>query len=103
MPQSSPNSINFGNGLARIFYEIRCTVAVFWKGERTIVRCNKEVIVTECLLESRLPREPSTLVAEGGKMVVQAQVVGGMGVTGRPTCIELQVKNHSLKKVIMTP
>lgn len=98
LPVSSPNSVNFGNGLARIFYEIKATVAVFWKGERTLVRYNKEVLVTECLLESRVPREPSTLVAEGGKMVVQAQVVGGIGVGGRSTCVELQVKNHSQKK-----
>lgn len=98
LPQSSPNSINFGNGLARIFYEIRATAAVWWKGERTSVRFNREVVVVECLVESRIPREPSTLVAEGGKMVVQAQVVGGIGVTSRPTCVELQVKNHSHKK-----
>lgn len=99
LPLSSPNSVNFGNGLAKIFYEIRAVVAVFWKGERTIVRYNKEVVVTECLIESRIPREPSTLVAEGGKIVVQAQVVGGIGVAGRSTCVELQVKNHSQNKV----
>ena len=99
LPLSCPNSITFGNGLARIFYEIRATVAVFWKGERTVVCHNKEVQVTECLIESRIPREPSTLVAEGGKMVVRAQVVGGIGVSGRSTCVELQVKNHSQKKV----
>ena len=99
LPQSSPNSIDFGKGLARIFYEIRATVAVCWKGERTSVRFNRDVVVVECLVESRIPREPSTLVAEGGKMVVQAQVVGGIGVTGRPSCVELQVKNHSQKKV----
>jgi hypothetical protein len=99
IPQSSPNSINFGNGLARIVYEIRASVGVFWKGERTIVRCNREVQVTECLVESRVSREPSTMVAEGGKMVIQAQVIGGIGVTGRSTCVELQVKNHSTKKV----
>lgn len=99
LPQSSPNSISFGNGLARVFYEIRATVNIFWKGERTTVRNNKEVTIVECLVESRIPKEPFTLVAEGGKMVVQAQVVGGIGVTGQPACVELQVKNHSQKKV----
>ncbi|KAG9054821.1 hypothetical protein FS842_004040 [Serendipita sp. 407] len=98
IPQSSPNSINFGNGLAKVTYEIRGTVAVFWKGERTSVKSSKEVVVTECLVDSRVSREPSTLVAEGGKMVVQAQVVGGIGVTGKPACVELHVKNHSQKK-----
>jgi uncharacterized protein GlcG (DUF336 family) len=39
------------------------------------------------------------MVAEGGKMVVQAQVVGGIGTTGQPACVELQIKNHSQKKV----
>ncbi|KAG8806806.1 hypothetical protein FRC17_004804 [Serendipita sp. 399] len=98
IPESSPNSISFGNGLAKITYEVRATVAAYWKGERTSVKSSKEVTITECLVDSRVPKEPSTLVAEGGKMVVRAQVVGGIGVTGRPACVELHVKNHSLKK-----
>jgi hypothetical protein len=30
---------------------------------------------------------------------VQARVLGGMLVVGESACIELQVKNHSVKKV----
>lgn len=101
-PPSSPNSTNFGNGLAKVTYEIKATVGVFWKGDRSLVFDNKEIEIAECLVDSRIPREPSTLVAEGGKMVVQAHVVGGIGVTGRPACVELRVKNHSAKKVCMS-
>ena len=39
------------------------------------------------------------VVGEGRKVWAQARVVGGMLVAGALACIELQVKNHSAKKV----
>lgn len=99
IPPSSPNSTNFGNGLAKVRYEVRATVGVIWKDEKTYVRDQREVEITECLVDSRIPREPTTLAAEAGKLWIQAHVVGGTGVTGRSACVELRVKNHSAKKV----
>jgi hypothetical protein len=99
IPLSSPNTINFGNGLAKVRYEVRVTVGAFWKGEKTYVRDSKEVDIAECLVESRLQREPTTIVAETGKMWIQGQILGGSAVAGRSACVELKVKNHSIKKV----
>ena len=99
IPLSSPNTINFGNGLAKVRYEVRATIGVFWKGEKTCVRDSKEVDIAECLVESRMQREPTTVVTEAGKMLVQGQTLGGLAIAGRSACIELKVKNHSTKKV----
>lgn len=99
IPFSSPNTISFGNGLAKVRYEVRATVGVFWKGEKTYVRDSREVDIAECLVESRLQREPTTVVAEAGKMWVQGQILGGFAIAGRSACVELKVKNHSTKKV----
>ena len=38
-------------------------------------------------------------VGENGKIWMQGKVLGGFMVAGEPACIELQVKNHSTKKV----
>lgn len=72
---------------------------MFWKGEKTCVRDSKEVDIAECLVESRMQREPTTVVTEAGKMLVQGQTLGGLAIAGRSACIELKVKNHSTKKV----
>ena len=39
------------------------------------------------------------IVGENGKIWMQGKVLGGFMVAGQPACIELQVKNHSSKKV----
>ena len=39
------------------------------------------------------------VVGENGKIWMQGKVLGGFMVAGQPACIELQVKNHSTKKV----
>ena len=39
------------------------------------------------------------IVGESGKIWMQGKVLGGFMVAGEPACIELQVKNHSSKKV----
>ena len=45
------------------------------------------------------PAPECLVVGEGGKVWAQARVVGGMLVAGESACVELQVKNHSAKKV----
>lgn len=113
LPPSSPPSIDFGNGLARIRYEVRASVGVAWKDQNRLVtdKCPVDVL-------QRYPggvdgtadegdgidfdtwNVPEGLVVgEGGKIWVQARVLGGMLVAGESACIELQVKNHSAKKV----
>lgn len=100
LPLSSPSAINFGSGLARIRYEVRGIVAVAWKGENKLVFDKKEVDVVESWEEDFERIEPEgVIVGESGKVWVQGKLIGGIMVAGQPACIELQVKNHSLKKV----
>lgn len=100
-PPTSPSSINFGGGLACIRYEVRCTVGVAWKGERRLVTDRKNVEVVERYNEDDFTRiDPeSVTIGENGKIWVQGRVVGGLVVAGRSVCVELQVKNHSPKRV----
>ena len=80
---------------------MRATVGVAWKGERRLVTNKKTVDVVECYEEDDFTRiEPEgVLVGENGKIWVQGKVVGGIVVAGEIACVELQVKNHSAKKV----
>jgi len=45
------------------------------------------------------PTPGGLIVGEGGKIWVQASVLGGMLVAGESAGVELQVKNHSAKRV----
>ena len=113
LPPSSPPSIDFGNGLARIRYEVRASVGVVWKDQNRLVtdkcpvdvlqRCPGGVDATADegdRIDFDTWNVPEGLiVGEGGKIWVQARVLGGMLVAGESACIELQVKNHSAKKV----
>ena len=45
------------------------------------------------------PAPEGLVVGEGGKIWVQGRVLGGMLVAGESACVELQVKNHSAKRV----
>jgi hypothetical protein len=103
IPPESPSSINFGQGLARIKYEIRATVGVYWKGEKRLVTDKKEVEVVERYDEDFERIEPeSVVVGDQGKIWVHGRVVGGLIVAGESACVELQVKNHSAKKVSLS-
>ena len=100
LPDSSPSSIDFGSGLARLRYEVRANVGVFWKGERKLVTDQKQVDVVERLEDDFNRVDPEgVIVGENGKIWMQGKVLGGFLVAGQPACIELQVKNHSSKKV----
>ncbi|KAI0689087.1 hypothetical protein C8T65DRAFT_700394 [Cerioporus squamosus] len=99
LPESSPSSIDFGSGLARLRYEVRASVGVFWKGERKLVTDQKPIDVIERLEDDFNRVDPEgVIVGENGKIWMQGKVLGGFLVAGHPACIELQVKNHSRKK-----
>ena len=100
LPPSSPSSINFGSGLATIRYEVRATVGVSYKGENKLVFDKKEVDIVEAFEPDFSWIDPeAVVVGESGKIWLQARLLGGVVVAGQPACVELTVKNHSLKKV----
>ena len=79
---------------------MRATVGVSWKGENRLVFDKKPVDVVEGFTQQLLQGEPeAVVVGEGGKIWAQARAVGGFMVAGQAGCVELQVKNHSTKKV----
>jgi len=75
-------------------------VGVSYKGENRLVFDKKEVDVVESFEPdfSRVDPE-AVVVGESGKIWLQAKLLGGVVVAGQPACVELTVKNHSLKKV----
>jgi len=100
LPPSCPSSINFGSGLATIRYEVRATVGVAHKGENRLVFDKKGVDVVEAFEPDFSWVDPeAVVVGESGKIWLQAKLLGGVVVAGQPACVELTVKNHSLKKV----
>jgi hypothetical protein len=100
LPETSPSSINFGSGIAQLKYEVRATVGVVYKGERRLVTERKAVDVAEMYREDpSRPEAAGVIVAENGKIMMQGKVLGGILIAGQPACVELTVKNHSMKKV----
>ena len=70
------------------------------KGEKKLVIDKKQVDVVEQFETDPIRGEPEGIVVgENGKIWMQGRVFGGFMVAGQPACIELQVKNHSAKKV----
>lgn len=81
-------------------YEVRASAGVFWKGEKRLVINTRELDVVESFDVDFSRLEPEgVVVGEYGKIWVQGSVVGGVVVAGESACVELQVKNHSNKKV----
>lgn len=100
LPASSPSAIDFGSGLAQVRYEVRATVGVAWKGENRLVFDKKPIDVVETFEEDLRGGDPeAVVVGENGRIWVQGRVIGGFMIAGQPGCVELQVKNHSSKKV----
>jgi len=99
IPSSSPASIDFGKGLARLKYEVRASVDVAWKGERQTVMERREVDVVEAVGEPAAGTEQVT-VGENGKIWMQGRIANPFLVAGSSACVELFVKNHSAKKVV---
>ena len=60
----------------------------------------KDVDVVEAFEPDFSQVDPEGLVVgENGKVWLQAKLLGRVVVAGQPACVELTVKNHSLKKV----
>ena len=98
IPLNAPSSISFGNGLAKVTYRVKATVGVIWKQEKKLVTDLKDVEVVECGLPELAP-EGTIAIGDNGKIWMQARLVGGVGVAGHPTCVELSVRNQTAKKV----
>lgn len=104
LPTSCPSSINFGSGLAAVRYEVRTTVGVAYKGENRLVFDKKDVDIVEAFEPDFSRADPEAfVVGESGRVWLQAKLLGGVVVAGQPACVELTVKNHSLKKVKESP
>lgn len=103
LPESSPPSIDFGSGIARIRYEVRAMVGVLWKEEKQLVTSKKEINIIERYdIRSPSTRPESVVVSENGKIWVKGEIVGEGVFAGEPACVSLTVKNHSVKKVCVT-
>ncbi|KAG6828962.1 hypothetical protein H0H92_006144 [Tricholoma furcatifolium] len=99
LPSSAPSSISLGLDLARVRYELCATAGVFWKGEKRLVVCKREIDVAQSYEEDFSRTEPEgVVVGEFGKIWMQGRLVGGVVIAGETACVELQVKNHSTKK-----
>ncbi len=109
LPSSSAASLDFANGLAKVRYEVRGSVGVSWKGERQLVTDKSPVGVLESgdsaiggLGGISIAEEGVVVVGENGRFWMHGRVVGALGgvlVAGESACVELQVKNHSNRKV----
>ncbi|KAH9481910.1 hypothetical protein JR316_0006440 [Psilocybe cubensis] len=105
IPTSSPSSISFGSGLAKVSYELRASVGVFWKNEKRLVIDKRPIDVVEAylyddVLMGKVPE--SIVIGENGKLWMQGKIVGNVILAGESACLELQVKNHSNKKASLT-
>ncbi|KAF9048925.1 hypothetical protein BJ165DRAFT_1070595 [Panaeolus papilionaceus] len=104
LPTSCPSTISFGSGLAKVRYELRASVGVFWKSEKRLVVDNHSVDIVEAypLEDNYLAKLPEAVaVGEGGKLWMQGRIMSNVIVAGESACLELQVKNHSQKKVLL--
>ena len=101
IPTSSPSSISFASGLAKVRYELRASVGVYWKNEKKLVVDNRTVDIVQAYpYEDHLRGPPEAIVVgDNGKIWMQGRMIGGLVVAGGSACLELQVKNHSNKKV----
>ena len=98
IPLSSPSSVSFASGLAKVRYEVRASVGVAHKSEKRVVTDNAEADIVQSEDMDGAVAE-HIVVGENGKLYVQGRVVGGRIVSGRQACVELRVKNQSSKKV----
>ena len=87
-------------------YELRASASVYWRGEKRLVTERKVIDVVEGLNDVALTEyvngahATSITVGENGKLSMQGSIIGGGIITaGESACVELQVKNHSSKKV----
>jgi len=97
-PVSSPSSVSFANGLAKIRYEVRASVGVAFRGEKRLVTNNIEAEVVQCQdMDGAV--EEHVAISENGKFYIRGLLLGGRIFAGEVARFELQVKNHTSKKV----
>ena len=86
-------------------YELRASVDVYWKNEKKLVAVNRTVDIVQAYPYEEFLRGPpeATVISDDGKLWMQGRMIGGPIVAGRSACLELQVKNHSNKKVFLSP
>jgi hypothetical protein len=75
---------------------------VVYRGEKRLVTNMVEADVVQCM-DMEGAAEEHVVTAEGGKMYIRGRVMGGRIVTGEQACLELQVRNHTAKKVSPVP
>jgi hypothetical protein len=103
IPHTSPSSIDFGKGLAKLRYEVRAIVGIAWEGKRQLLVTKKDVDIVEAASQvGERYSARNVVVAEKGKLWVQGRVMNPYVVSGQSVCVELHVKNHSTKKVSHT-
>ena len=85
---------------------------MFWKNDKRLVVCRKGVEVVERFaIEEAMVIDmqqggmslkvlENVAVGESGKIWLQGRILSGLVVAGGSACVELQVKNHSTKKVV---
>ena len=98
LPLSSPSSISFASGLAKLRYEVRASVGVSHRGEKRVVTDVVEADVVQCEDMDGISAE-HVVIGENGKMYVQGRIAGGRVISGQQAGLELHVRNHSSKKV----
>ncbi|KAH9015199.1 hypothetical protein EDB85DRAFT_2156876 [Lactarius pseudohatsudake] len=83
VPPSSPSSINVGNRLTQIRYDIRASVDVAWKIQKfpESPPANKTMVYTPS------PHQ-NVWSSASDKIWAQARVLGGMPMAGESACIE---------------
>jgi exosome complex RNA-binding protein Rrp4 len=91
-------------------YELRGSADVFWKNDKRLVVCRTGVEVVERFaIEEAIDMQQggmtlkvleTVVVGENGKIWMQGRILSGLVVAGGSACVELQVKNHSAKKVV---
>lgn len=76
-------------------------MGVVWKGERRLVVDNQSLDVVSAFPHELVGvKEPEgVIIGENGKLWMHGRLIGPVIIAGESACIELQVKNHSSKKV----
>ena len=101
--------MNFASGLVRVRHEVRESVGIYWKDLKQLATDKDEVSVLESYDEldafgfglaiRAKAEEGVVVVGENSRFWMHGRLIGGLLVAGERTCVELQVNNHSSRKV----
>ncbi|KAH9011156.1 hypothetical protein EDB84DRAFT_1569922 [Lactarius hengduanensis] len=91
VPPSSPSSINVGNRLTQIRYEVRASVGVAWDPEYSPANVQPtssgDTLSYKTMIYTPGPRQ-NVWSSASDKIWAQARVLGGMPMAGESACIE---------------